>query len=475
LHEIAEFSHPQQGLLEQLTRIGGILNQKTPFDAFVLRYARSRLRIGKPTDGDKKLVFVRPHATDLFSPKRFGALPWREMDKLWVPCNGFPEPLGLYVIFTKPKILEADKQFVLVLDKLLQEFVRGTTENSAPMKPTEHVGYGLVGRSDALARVCDQIRRAATHLAATLIEGATGTGKELVARAIHDESSRHNRRFVAVDCGAIPDGLFESEMFGVRRGSFTGSHADRVGLAEEAHNGTLFLDEISNLSLQSQAKLLRFLQQKTIRRLGDSCERTLDVRILAATNIPLDQLVANGKFREDLYFRLNTVHIHIPPLSSRRADLVPLAQHFLTLLNTLHDTDRAFSAEALREIYSRNFPGNVRELKSLVERCYYSSDTRILEIPATEQTSALRPPETWFTEVFTRGNTFWSSVYIDYRQRRISREELRALIDYGLRATNGYYRALAQRLNILSSEYRKFMDFLRRNDCLLDFRPYRRS
>jgi len=193
--------------------------------------------------------------------------------------------------------------------------------------------HGIVGKSRAIRQVCHHIEIAAGNVATVLIEGESGTGKELVARAIHLCSGRGKGPFVPVDCGAIPETLIESELFGSRKGSFTGAVADRPGLFEAAHGGTLFLDEISNTSAGLQARLLRVIQEREVRRIGETKGRTVDVRLIVATNTNLDQLVKQKQFRQDLLFRLKVLHIPMPPLRNRREDIPQLVETFVAKLN----------------------------------------------------------------------------------------------------------------------------------------------
>ncbi len=224
----------------------------------------------------------------------------------------------------------------------------------------------LVGASIELRRVYAVIERVAPTEATVLIQGATGTGKDLVARAIHGLSNRAAGPFVAVDCGAIAPSLIESELFGHVRGAFSGALADRKGLFEEAEGGTLFLDEIRELPLALQAKLLRVLESREIRRVGSNATRRIDVRVLAATNRPLAQGVNDGSFREELYYRLAVVEIRLPSLAQRREDIPLLVKHFYTRL-----TGSAEHAppDLISAALTRSWPGNVRELRNYVERC----------------------------------------------------------------------------------------------------------
>jgi DNA-binding NtrC family response regulator len=209
------------------------------------------------------------------------------------------------------------------------------------------------------------IERVAPTDATVLIQGETGTGKELVARAIHEGSRRSGRPFVAIDCGAIPDNLVESELFGHVRGAFTGAMQDRMGVFEEADGGTLFFDEIGEVSVPLQRKLLRALETREIRRVGSNRERKVDVRVLAATHRPLAQAVNEGLFREDLFYRLAVVTVELPPLRARREDIPLIAQHFL---DRLTNRSERLSPGLAATLVSRGWPGNVRELRNYLER-----------------------------------------------------------------------------------------------------------
>src|SRR5262245_34266406 len=213
----------------------------------------------------------------------------------------------------------------------------------------------MIGKSEVMYMLKEKVRVAARVSSSVLITGESGTGKELVARAIHDCSDRRNGKFVAVDCGALPDDLIESELFGHKRGAFTTAVADKSGLFEEANGGTLFLDEIANTSRRFQAKLLRVLQDRQLRRLGDVMLRKLDLRVIAATNCELIPLVRRGDFREDLYYRLNVFPIHVPPLRRRMED-VPLLVEYM-----LQRRAKKMSNAAIAKLMTYTFPGNVRE------------------------------------------------------------------------------------------------------------------
>ena len=227
----------------------------------------------------------------------------------------------------------------------------------------------MIGRSEAMQRVYRMVHLVAARPTTVLIMGPTGSGKELVARALHTLSSRSSKPFVVVNCAAIPEALLESELFGYTRGAFTGAVQSQIGRIPAAQGGTLFLDEVSELPLGMQAKLLRFLEQKEVQRLG-SCDVTkVDVRVLAASNADLAGRAARGSFRLDLFYRLSAFPIALPPLAERRADIIPLAEHFLACMSAaLAIPAPHFSANAVRILESHPWNGNVRELQHVMER-----------------------------------------------------------------------------------------------------------
>jgi len=241
----------------------------------------------------------------------------------------------------------------------------------------------IIGDSEATRQLRQMIRQLAQSEAQTiLILGESGTGKELVAKGLHYEGPRRDYPFMEVNCAAITDTLFESEIFGHEKGSFTDAKATKKGLMELADRGTLLLDEVSEMSLGSQAKLLRSLQERVVRRVGGIRDIKVDVRIIAATNRALETLAKEGKFREDLFYRLNVIPISIPPLRARREDLLALARHFLLELNsTFHKTIRGFTPETERLLLDYAWPGNVRELKNLIERLVILSTSEWIEAP----------------------------------------------------------------------------------------------
>jgi two-component system response regulator AtoC len=250
----------------------------------------------------------------------------------------------------------------------------------------------IVAASPAMIEVLEILERAAEYKATVLLTGESGTGKEVLARAIHAQSTRREEAFVAINCGAIPEALLESELFGHAKGAFTGADRARRGLFLEASGGTLFLDEIGELPLALQVKLLRVLQEEEVRPVGESKSRKVDARIIAATARDLDREVAGGRFREDLFYRINVVHVAVPPLRERRNDIPLLADHFLAHFRAvLGKPVKAFTDEALERLTSYAWPGNVRELENVIERAMIlTSGERITldELPPT----LLKPP-----------------------------------------------------------------------------------
>jgi two-component system response regulator PilR (NtrC family) len=242
-------------------------------------------------------------------------------------------------------------------------------QENESLKTALKQGFGeIIGTSDAMQAVYSMVRRIQDSQISCLVRGESGTGKELVARAIHEGSPRASGPFVAVNCGAIPEGLIESELFGHRRGAFTGALRDRVGYFAAANQGTLFLDEIGEMPLSAQVKLLRVLQERKVTQVGDTQAQDIDVRIIAATNRDLEEEIQAGRFREDLYYRLNVVPIELPPLRERRGDIALLAEHFVRHYAGVHSKPvRGFADEVIEVLRGYTWPGNVRELQNAME------------------------------------------------------------------------------------------------------------
>jgi DNA-binding NtrC family response regulator len=281
---------------------------------------------------------------------------------------------GAYDYIAKPF---NEEEMVLVLEKALERN-RLLSENRRLKKQmAERLDKAsFLGESPAMQRVFDVIKRVADTKATVLITGESGTGKELAARSIHQNGPRKERAFVAVNCGAIPANLVESEFFGHAKGAFTGAEKAKEGLIAEADGGTLFLDEVSELPLEMQVKFLRVLQEEEVRRVGENASRKVDLRVVAATNRNLEREVQEGRFREDLFYRLNVIRLAMPPLRERREDIPMLARHFLDEAVAKHQLGKKrLTPAALRELGLHPLPGNVRALRNIIEQAAIMGDS----------------------------------------------------------------------------------------------------
>ena len=296
--------------------------------------------------------------------------------------------LGAFHYFTKP--FNNDEIRALVRNALEK---RDLKQENILLKQDAQAkdGFcGIIGKSPRMRELFSLIQKVAGSLSSVLIMGESGTGKELAARAIHSSSARRSKPFVAVNCGAIPETLIESELFGHKKGAFTGAVADRPGLFEQADGGTLFLDEIGELPLLLQTKLLRVLQEREFRRVGDSVIRKTDVRVLTASNRDLHEQVAAGSFREDLYYRINVVQIIMPPLRDRIEDIPLLVEHFFQKYCDQGHSGETITTGALKLLMNYPFPGNIRELENVVERSLILDRTIISESSLPEQVRSAR-------------------------------------------------------------------------------------
>jgi two-component system, NtrC family, response regulator HydG len=287
---------------------------------------------------------------------------------------------GAYDFISKPYDIAALRE---TLARALGRRRLASVRREHPDRPTDgadgHAGPALVGHSPAIIQVMKTLARVAPSQATVLVVGETGTGKELVARTIHYFSERADRRFVAVNCSALAEGLLESELFGHVRGAFTGATTSRPGLFREADHGTLFLDEIGDISLPLQSRLLRALQEHEIVPVGSEAPVKIDVRVLAATHRDLPELVRQGHFREDLYYRLNVVTLMLPPLRERRQDIPLLMDHFLRELAARHGRGPvAVDPEAQRRLLGYEWPGNIRELQNVLERAMLLAEQDVI-------------------------------------------------------------------------------------------------
>ncbi len=275
---------------------------------------------------------------------------------------------GAYDYLSKP--FQVEDLRIIIRNAL--ETRRLRKENLELKKSFQDRGYfvNIVGKSPQMEEIFGFIEKVAPSKAGVLIIGESGTGKELIAKAIHYYSPRRDKPFITINCTAIPENLLESEMFGHQKGSFTGAISNKPGLVEMAHTGTLFLDEVGEIPLSIQAKLLRFLQEHEFRRVGSTDDKKIDVRIIAATNKKLEKELEKGNFREDLYYRLNVIRIHVPPLREREEDIPLLINHFVKKFAAQQGKNiQKVSSLVMRVLSNYGFPGNVRELENLIERC----------------------------------------------------------------------------------------------------------
>jgi DNA-binding NtrC family response regulator len=291
---------------------------------------------------------------------------------------------GAYDMLTKP--FEPDELTYRVKNALqhheLVEENRGLREDLSSQFTFENI----IGASPAIRALLEKVSKVAVRDTSVLITGESGTGKELIAQAIHHNSSRRNHRFIAVNCGALPENILESELFGYRKGAFTGALENRKGLLDAANGGTLFLDEVGNLPLSMQKTLLRFLQEQEFCRLGDTTPTKVDVRIISATNSDLSAEVSEGIFREDLFYRLNVINLHLPPLRDRQDDIPLLAAHFIGEQNVKFGTEfKGLTPEAMDALRGYEWPGNIRQLCNVIEATMAISSGNYIGLPELAQ------------------------------------------------------------------------------------------
>ena len=350
---------------------------------------------------------------------------------------------GAYDYLMKPFKVD---EIQVVVQKALEK--RALVRENARLK--EELGgrrgfAGLVGRAPAMQALYQLIEKVAATRSTVLVTGESGTGKELVARAIHGRSPRAAGPFVAVNCGAIPEGLMESELFGHNRGAFTGAHQDHPGLFEAGSGGTVFLDEIAELPLGLQVKLLRVLQDRRVKRVGGVREIDVDARVVAATNRDLDQAVADGQLREDLYYRLNVIQIRVPPLRDRREDVLLLAETFLSRFRAETSRELELSKAVASALLEHPFPGNVRELENLIERAATLADGPVIGVDALP--ASLRQPRP-----LTDGTISVPEEGLDLQARLDALE--RAYLEAALEAAGGVKTEAARRLGLTFRSFR---------------------
>ncbi len=358
-----------------------------------------------------------------------------------------------------------------------------------PTLTSMEMPLSLVGASPAMRDIEDEIVCASRSNAKVLITGESGVGKEVVARLIHQRSERSHSPLVTINCAGVPDTLLESELFGHMRGAFTDAYRDKRGWLDQAHGGTIFMDEVGEMSLRMQALLLRFLETGEIQRVGsDRVNSKVDVRVIAATNRDLMSRIADKSFREDLYYRLNVIHLAIPPLRERREDVEPLFTHFCRVYSQRHKIPQpVVSPEAMERLLAYRWPGNVRELKNVAERVVVRNrsgviapmdlpreiSNAIVESRPADASRGKRTADVLFERMVVGGESFWTVVYEPFMSRDLTRDDLRAIITMGLEQTRGNYKALVQSFNLEQSDYKRFLNFLRKYQCHMPFQRFR--
>jgi len=292
-----------------------------------------------------------------------------------------------------PKPFTGEELFTAVERALEKQELRRSVSDGKPIADPK--SFGIIGKSKPIQRVLKEIKKAAGSTATVLVLGESGTGKELVARAVHYSSSQASAPFVPVNCGAIPEKLLESELFGYVKGAFTGANESRAGFFQTADGGTIYLDEINEMSPAMQVKLLRVLQDKQVFMIGARKAHKIDIRIVASSNKDLRSLVEKGAFREDLFFRLNVITIRVPPLRERREDIAPLIAHFASgFADEMGKPTSVFADETLQVLLNYFWPGNIRELENLVQRLVIMSENHVIKVPdlpAIMRYSAISP------------------------------------------------------------------------------------
>jgi two-component system response regulator PilR (NtrC family) len=361
-------------------------------------------------------------------------------------------------------------RFVIKDHELVDQLRRAVREVSESLKWKKEAGYlrrelrrltgldNIIGQSPKMRAIFDLIQTVAPQTSRVLITGESGTGKELVARAIHENSMRAQAPFITINCGAFPETLLESELFGYMKGAFTGANENRQGLFQAAHGGTLFMDEIGNMSLTMQVKLYRVLQEGKVRPIGSTEESDVDVRIIAATNKDFEKEIAEGRFREDLFYRLSVIPIQLPPLRERREDIPLLARHFLeTFRKTMEKPIEGVSPEAMRRLESYDWPGNVRELENTMERAVAletSGEITLRVLPDRIAGYSSAAPLNG-----SNGSSAFPAEGVDF-EKQIAETERRYL-QSALEKTNG---VRTQAADLLKISYRSFRHYAKKHN-----------
>jgi transcriptional regulator with PAS, ATPase and Fis domain len=365
--------------------------------------------------------------------------------------------------------------------------MRETLSNS-PTKDS-YAAPALVGTSREMAELREEIERIAKSEAKVLITGESGVGKELVARLIHSLSNRAHTSLGTVNCAGLTETLLESELFGHMKGAFTGAYRDKQGKLEMSDGGTIFLDEIGEMTPRMQSMLLRFMETGELQKVGaDRPAMRVDVRVVAATNRNLREMVAHGTFREDLYYRLNVIHLVVPPLRERREDVRPLIDYFFRTFSQDYDRPKTVANDTMKLLLAYSWPGNVRELRNIIERLVVGvrGDTISAEhLPMEIQLHnavGVRPlrerrrsvADDLVKQMLTNGDSFWTLVYPIYMRRDITRSDLRLIVQKGLEEARGSYKIVSRLFNMHDRDYKRFLNFLRKHECQVSFKKYRR-
>jgi two-component system, NtrC family, response regulator AtoC len=349
---------------------------------------------------------------------------------------------GAYNYLSKPfKMVELS---IMVRKALKERTLRFENQYLRSQLKSKYAFDNIIGTGKSMARIFELIDSVAGLSSTVLIQGETGTGKELIAKAIHFNSPRKDQKMVSINCGAIPENLLESELFGHVKGAFTGAVQNRVGRFEQGNNGTIFLDEVGNMPLALQVKLLRVLQEREFERVGGNTSVKVDVRIIAATSSNLEQMVNEGTFREDLYYRLNVIPIHIPALRDRREDIPLLIQRFIAQFCETHKLEmKTVSPPVMKALMAYDWPGNVRQLENIVERMVALTGNRTAILPGD------LPDEIQSADSFTtNGGTIFEIPEEGINFTNIVIDMERELIVQGLRKANGNKKLAAKLLNL---------------------------
>lgn len=373
---------------------------------------------------------------------------------------------------------------------LMMESVADSTARVNPLPTMRPKGtVRLTGDSPEISALQLEIDRVARSDAKVLITGESGVGKEIVARSIHSLGARAGHVFAPVNCAGLPETLLESELFGHVKGSFTGAYRDKPGKLETAHMGTIFLDEVGEMTLRMQGLLLRFLETGELQKVGaDGGGRVVNVRVVAATNRDLREMIKEGTFREDLFYRLNVIHIVVPPLRERRQDIPALVDQFLRQFAAMNRTSiETVSPEAMKALIEYSWPGNVRELENVMERLVVTVQGPRIELQhlATEirvfDPVSFKPKrerrrtvaDDLYKRMLDQRDSFWTTVYPLYMDREITRANVREVVRRGLEEARGNYKIVARLFNMEARDYKRFLNFLRKHDCQIPFKEYR--